>query len=107
MTDWSAIYREADGTLLSVTTVVPSLRAGIASKRITGPPARETWNPDTLTFDPLPPRIPTVDRVAEFIDDVLPTKLPPQREAELRIALIALLGRERFRAHDEPRNLRS
>lgn len=104
MADWFAVYRESDGKLLSVATVVPRLRAGLASTRITGPPARETWNPSTLEFDPSPPPLPDVDRVTEFID-ALPNGFSSRNKTDIRAELTRLLGPFRFRDVTERREL--
>lgn len=93
---WSAVYRESDGKLFSITTVVPQLRAGLASKPITGPPARETWNSATLIFDPQPEPPPDVDRVDEFIA-ALPNGFSPKNKTVIRTELAKLLGPFRFR----------
>ena len=105
MADWFAVYRESDGVLLSVATVVPSLRTGLASKPITGPPSRETWNSSTLVFDPSPVRLPDVDRVDDFID-ALPNGFSPRNKADIRTELENLLGPFRFRDATEQQELR-
>ncbi len=93
MPDWFAVYQESDGELVSVGTVLADpLRAGLAIKRISGPPGREVWNPTTLVFDPLPPRPPDVDRVEEVIAAMPRRGNGSFAEADVRAEVAKLLG---------------
>ena len=100
MADWFAVYRESDGEALSYATDVPPLRPGIASTPIAGPPGAEVWNPSTLQLDPRPARLPEVDRVDDFLND-LPRSGVNFKEADIRTRLGRLLGDLRVRGPNE------
>ncbi len=105
MDDWFAVYRESDGELVSIGTVVADpLRAGLAKKLLTGEPRRLRWNASSLEFETPPPPPAQIDRVDEFMAD-LSFNMNQARRAELRDALIALLGSRRFRDTTERPNL--
>ena len=104
MADWFAVYRESDGEVLSYGTDVGVLRAGIAKKRVAGPPGREVWNTTTLELDAKPPPPPDVDRVDEFLDAV-GNGIPAGRVNAIRTELAKLLGPHRFRRPSEPKGL--
>ena len=96
MSDWQVVYRESDGAIVSVGTVIADpLPPGLAKKPIAGPPGHVDWNPATLEWDTRPAPGPDVDRVDEFI-----AKLGPngrRTDATVRAELAALLGERRFR----------
>lgn len=105
---WFAVYREFDGELLSLGTVIADpLGRGLAKKLLSEPPARGLlWNPRTLEFDPVPPRPPEVDRVEEFLD-ALPSGFNGARKGQIRSELRLLLGKYRFRSANVARDLPS
>ena len=106
MADWFAVYRETDGELLSLGTVITDpLRPGNAKINL-GPtrPEGGVWNPSTLVFDPTPARPPDVDRVDEFIT-AMPRNGGRFTEATIRAELTKLLGPNRFRGFEESRDL--
>ncbi len=93
MPDWFAVYQEVDGELVSIATVVADpLRAGLATKRISGSPGQEVWNTTTLEFDPRPPRPPDVDRVEEVIEAMPRRGNGSFAEADVRAEVAKLLG---------------
>jgi hypothetical protein len=107
MADWFAIYREADGTLVSLATVVADpLPAGLAKKQVTQFTGGVQWDTATLDWEPKPPLPPDVDRIDEFVA-ALPIVLKGQDEERIRTSLVALLGDQRFRDPSDSYELRS
>ncbi len=97
MADWFAIYQTANGTLVSLATVVADpLPAGLTKKVVAERPPDSQWSTTLLDWEPRPPPPLDVDRVDEFIVG-LPKKLRQQDEQDIRLALVALLGDTRFR----------
>ena len=106
MADWFAVYRESDGCLLSLGTVITDpLRPGIAKLNL-GPtrPEGGIWNTSTLTFDPTPPPLPDVDRVDEVVA-AMTTNGGRYSASEIRREVALLLGPFRFRDPSEERDL--
>ena len=106
MADWFAVYREADGELISEGTVVPDvLRSGLAKKNLgPGRPTNRLWNKTTLEFDAAPAPPPDVDRVDEVIA-AMTRNGGRFTESEVRREVALLLGSQRFRDHKEARDL--
>ncbi len=107
MPDWFAVYQESDGELVSVGTVLADpLRAGLAIKRISGPPGREVWNTSTLVFDAKPAPPADVDRVEEVIAAMPRRGNGSFTEADVRAEITKLLGPEyQLRDPDDDRDL--
>ena len=80
---------------MSMATVVADpLPDGLATKRMSAPQASGTqWDSESLSFVPLPPSPPNVDRVEEFVG-----RLVKMNAAEIRSKLAVLLGANRWRA---------
>ncbi len=98
MADWFAGYRESDGELVSLGTVIADpLAPGLAKKLQPGPSkTRTTWNTTTLQFVDKPPHPADVDRVDEFMD-TLSFRLGNSRDAEIRVLLARMLANLQFR----------
>lgn len=92
-----AIYRESDGELVSLATVVADpLPAGLAKKVVAAYPHDSQWNTTVLDWEPRPPPPPDVDRVEEFLTRV-GVAFKGAADTKVRGELVALLGDSRFR----------
>lgn len=107
MADWYAIYQTADGTLVSLATVVADpLPAGLTKKAIAEPPgAGFQWNPTLLDWEPAPVPPPDVDRVDEFLTRV-GVSFKGAANTKVRDELVNLLAEHRFRDPTEPYEIR-
>ncbi len=109
MADWFAVYREADGELLSLGTVLAPdadlTSRGLAKINLGATrPEGGVWNTATLVFDPTPARPPDVDRVDEVLAAM--TKNGSRySESEVRREVALVLGPHRFRDATESRDL--
>ncbi len=92
-----AIYRESDGELVSLATVVADpLPAGLAKKVVAEYGSDVQWDPTLLDWEPRPPPPPDVDRVEEFLTRV-GVSFKGSADTKVRDQLVALLGDSRFR----------
>ena len=103
---WSAIYRETDGVLVSVGSVVAdTLPAGLAVKTyVNRPDQGKRWNPSTLTFQAIPPEV-LIDRLQDAKDhpsmQALWASLDTQQRTVLRKFVVWLIGGKRYRQEGE------
>lgn len=96
---WHAVYRAADGELVSVGTVLPAaLPAGLASVALARAPdwSRDSWDPETQTLTARTANGPPRDRIADAKADIqgslmLATLTLAQRD-ELDAILVARFG---------------
>jgi len=69
---WHAVYRESDGTLLSVTTVVPgTLPTGVVSTAVGETQPTGPWNASTRQFD-VAPAAPRLISARDFVQRLTP-----------------------------------
>lgn len=107
---WRAIVRKADGTLVSVATVIAEtlpaeLEAVDLPRSIDW--GAETWDPATRTIVPKVPDPADIDRVDDFISRAtfLDSRLTAGQRTQFRTILGTFLGKQRFRAPSDPVDL--
>lgn len=102
----NAIVRRADGTLVSIATVVSGslpteLEAVVLPREINW--TVERWDPATRSIVPKSPRPPDVDRINDFLARVtfLDARLTAAQRTQFRTILATFLGSQRFRDPSE------
>lgn len=92
---WQAVYRVADGELVSTGTIVPErLDAGLASLPLDHEPDWfvERWNPGRRLLEPRPADPAAVDRITTFEADPDVQALAAIDRAMLHDKLLAYFG---------------
>lgn len=91
---WAAVYRVADGGLVSVGDRVATLDATLASVALAGPPPdNREWNPATRAFDVVRAVYQYATPVDEFMASPEIVALTTAQKTNIRTAIARFLAR--------------
>ena len=102
---WHYLYDDTTGRLLTESSVLIASPPGgtLVLSRLTRAEPNEMWDETTRLFVPRPPKV-LIDRLQDLLTDTqfvgfktVWESLTPARKTAIRDALIAWLGRARFR----------